>query len=149
MLKKFIFTLAILPFSLNAVAVDGMINVRSSHSVQKTANKLEKVLLSKGMRVFARVPHSTGAKSAGVDLRPTELIIFGNPKVGAPLMKCAQTVALDLPQKALIWQDENDAVWISFNDPGYLQKRHAINGCDEVLNKVSGALVKLTGAAAR
>lgn len=149
MIKRILITLAMFSLSFNTLAADGVVNIRSSHSVEDTANKLEKVLLSKGMKVFARVPHSKGAKSVGVELRPTELIIFGNPKVGAPLMKCTQTVGLDLPQKALIWQDKDDAVWISYNDPAYLQQRHDIQGCDQVLKKVTGALVKMTGAAAR
>lgn len=149
MIRKIMFTLALLSLSFGVIAADGMINVKSNHSVADTANKLEKVLLSKGMNVFTRIPHSKGAKSVGVELRPTELIIFGNPKVGSPLMKCAQSVALDLPQKALIWQDEKEAVWISYNDPAYLKKRHNIQGCDKVLAKVTGALSKLTSAAAQ
>jgi uncharacterized protein (DUF302 family) len=73
-------------------------------------------------------------------LRPTELVIFGNPKVGAPLMQCSQTVAIDLPQKALIWQDESGQVWLTYNDPQYLAKRHEIGGCKAVLDKVRNAL---------
>lgn len=148
-INTFISALLFLPLSFSAFAADGVINVKSKHSVAATADKLEKVLLSKGMKVFTRVPHSEGAKGVGIDLRPTELIIFGNPKVGSPLMKCAQTVALDLPQKALIWQDADGAVWISYNDPAYLKQRHNIQGCDPVLKKVTGALGKLTGAAAK
>ena len=148
MLRKLIIALSILPLSFNIMAADGVINIKSNHKVTDTANKLEKVLQSKGMKIFARIPHSKGAKEVGVDLRPTELIIFGNPKVGSPLMKCAQTIALDLPQKALIWQDANGAVWISYNDPAHLKQRHNIQGCDKELTKVTGALAKLTGAAA-
>ena len=101
------------------------------------------------MKIFQRVKHSEGAKSVGININPTELIIFGNPKVGSPLMKCAPSVAIDLPQKAVIWLDPNQQVWISYNDPAYLKKRHNIRGCDKVLAKVSGALSKLTGAAAK
>lgn len=147
MLKKIILLIAILPFT--TLAADGIVNIKSKHSVSQTANKLEQVLASKGMKIFQRINHSAGAQSVGVDLRPTELIIFGNPKVGSPLMKCAQTVALDLPQKALIWQDENNQVWISYNQPAYLKSRHHIEGCDAVLEKVTGALSKLTAAAAK
>lgn len=147
MIKKAILFLAILPFT--AFAADGIISIKSTHSVSQTANKLEQVLASKGMKIFQRINHSAGAQSVGVDLRPTELIIFGNPKVGSPLMKCTQTVALDLPQKALIWQDESNQVWISYNQPVYLKQRHQIEGCDAVLEKVTGALAKLTGAAAK
>ncbi len=148
MIKKLILFISILPLSLTVFAADGVINVESHHSVEQTANKLEKVLLAKGMKIFKRVKHSAGAKSVGITINPTELIIFGNPKVGAPLMKCSPTVGIDLPQKALIWQDDNNKVWISYNDPAYLKQRHHIQGCDKVLAKVSGALSKLTGAAA-
>ena len=149
MLKKIIVLFAILPISISIFAADGLINVASIHSVTDTANKLEKVLSSKGMTIFKRIKHSEGAKKVGVDLNPTELIIFGNPKVGSPLMKCTQSVAIDLPQKALIWQDDDNKVWISYNDPAYLKQRHNIQGCEEVLKKVSGALSKLTAAAAK
>lgn len=149
MIKKLILTCALLPLSISAFASDGIINVESRHTVEQTANKLEKVLLTKGMKIFQRVKHSDGAKTVGININPTELIIFGNPKVGAPLMKCAPTVAIDLPQKAVIWQDSKNRVWISYNDPAYLKQRHNIQGCDKVLAKVSGALSKLTGAATK
>lgn len=149
MINKILLTLAILPLSVSLFAADGIIKVKSNHSVEQTADKLEQVLLSKGMKIFQRVKHSDGAKTVGIDINPTELIIFGNPKVGAPLMKCAPSVAIDLPQKAVIWQDATNKVWISYNDPAYLKQRHNIQGCDEVLAKVSGALSKLTGAAAK
>ena len=90
-----------------------MINVKSVHDVKTTADRLEDVLNAKGMKVFTRINHAAGAKSVGKDLRPTELVIFGNPKVGAPLMLCAQSVALDLPQKALIWEDKAPATFAS------------------------------------
>jgi uncharacterized protein (DUF302 family) len=80
-------------------------------------------------------------------MRETELIIFGNPKVGSPLMKCQQSVAIDLPQKALIWEDDESKVWISYNDPRYLEKRHNISGCDEVISKIDKALSGITRAA--
>lgn len=133
-------------FSTVALA-DGMVNVQSKHDVVTTADKLEAVLKSKGMTVFNRIDHSAGAASVGHELRPTQLLIFGNPKVGSPLMKCAQSVAIDLPQKALIWEDEKGTVWLSYNDPAYLEDRHVIEGCDEVLKKVSGALAKFSKAA--
>ncbi len=149
MIKTIIFTIALLPISFAAQAVDGMIDVASNHSVTQTADNLEKILKSKGMKVFGRVPHSKAAKGVGVELLPVELLIFGNPKVGSPLMKCASSVAIDLPQKALVWQDKNGSIWISYNDPQYLKKRHNIQGCDAVLAKVNGALSKFTAAAAK
>ncbi len=153
MIKKTFLSLALLPITLSLslplFAADGMINIKSKHSVTQTANKLEKILSSKGMTIFKRVKHSESAMKIGVEITPTELIIFGNPKVGSPLMKCAPTVAIDLPQKALIWQDRNQRVWISYNDPAHLKQRHNIQGCDKVLAKVTGALAKLTAAAAK
>ncbi|MFW1676984.1 DUF302 domain-containing protein [Pontibacter sp. JAM-7] len=129
-------------------AAEGVIDVKSAFGVEETADRLQTVLKQKGMKLFARINHAQGAASVGLSLRDTELLLFGNPKVGSPLMRCEQSVALDLPQKALIWQDENAQVWISYNDPGYLQSRHAISGCDEVLAKVEKALAAFVQAAA-
>ena len=125
-----------------AFAADGLISIKSLHSVKTTADRLEQVLKSKGMTVFIRIDHAAGAQKVGKSLRPTELVIFGNPKVGTPLMLCSQSIAIDLPQKALIWQDEGGQVWYSYNDPQYLVKRHGTEGCDKVLEKVTGALGK-------
>ena len=130
-------------------AADGLVAIKSSHDVKATADKLESVLKEKGMTVMARVDHQQGAEKAGLELRPTEVVIFGNPKVGTPLMQCAQSVAIDLPQKALIWEDANGEVWLGYNDPQYLKSRHGIEGCDEVLGKVSGALGNFAKAATR
>ena len=131
----------------HAYASEGMVNVKSAHSVEKTADRLENLLGSKGMTVFKRINHAAGAASVGNTLRPTELVIFGNPKVGSPLMLCSQSIAIDLPQKALIWEDANGQVWLSYNDPAYLKLRHDTQGCDEVLKKVSGALANFAKGA--
>jgi uncharacterized protein (DUF302 family) len=135
-------------FSTQIMAAEGMIDVKSAHSVAATADRLESILGSKGMTVFARIDHAAGAKKAGKELAPTELLVFGNPKVGTPLMLCSHSIAIDLPQKALIWQDAAGDTWISYNDPQYLQQRHDTQGCDEVLKKVSMALGNFTGKAA-
>ena len=126
----------------------GLVTVASTFTVEQTADRLENVLNEKGMTIFNRIKHSEGAAKVGIELRKTELILFGNPKVGSPLMKCQQSVALDLPQKALIWEDTNAKVWITYNDPRYLEKRHNITGCDEVLAKIEKALAGITKAAA-
>jgi uncharacterized protein (DUF302 family) len=131
----------------SAVAADGLVTLKSAHSVDDTVNKLESVLESKGMNIFGRVNHAAGAEKAGLELRPTQVLIFGNPKVGTPLMQCVQSVAIDLPQKALVWEDEAGEVWLAYNDPAYLAARHSISGCDEVLKKVSGALGNFAKAA--
>ena len=124
-MKKAILTaLSLLCIAIPALAADGMLNVPSSFTVAETADRLESILKEKGMTVFDRIKHSEAAGMVGIELRDTELIIFGNPKVGSPLMKCQQTAAIDLPQKALIWQDDEAQVWISYNDPKYIEKRH-------------------------
>jgi uncharacterized protein (DUF302 family) len=133
--------------STSVFAADGMINVQSAHSVATTADRLEKVLKKKGMTVFTRINHAAGAEKVGKTLRPTELVIFGNPKVGTPLMLCSQSIAIDLPQKALIWEDANGKVWFSYNDPQHLANRHKTEGCDKVLKKVAGALGKFSAKA--
>lgn len=130
----FLFTLS------PAHAEKGLIKVKSSSKVPETAARLESLLREKGMTVFTRVDHSGGAKKAGMELNPTILIIFGNPKVGTPFMQCGQSVAIDLPQKALIWEDEEGQVWFGYNDPRYLAERHGIGGCDEVIQKIERAL---------
>lgn len=130
----------IFSLSVSANPVVGMINVESSLSVEETADKIEHVLKEKGMTVFNRIEHAKSAEKVGIELRDTVLFLFGNPKAGSPLMKCEQTVALDLPQKALIWQDEASKVWVSYNSPDYLAQRHGIKGCDENLSKIAKAL---------
>lgn len=129
-------------------AADGVINVESVYDVGQTADRMERILNEKGMTVFKRIGHSDAAATVGVDLRATELIIFGNPKVGSPLMKCSQSVAIDLPQKALIWEDDRGKVWISYNDPRYLEKRHHITGCEAVVSKIETALAGIAKSAA-
>jgi uncharacterized protein (DUF302 family) len=147
-MRKFFLALILTTlFTTSAYATEGMISVKSEHTVAVTADRLEKILLSKGMTVFKRIDHAAGAQKVGKTLRPTELVIFGNPKVGTPLMLCSQSVAIDLPQKALIWQDEAGQVWFSYNDPAYLALRHNIQGCDAVLKKIAGALGKFAAKA--
>ena len=130
-----------------AAAGNGLISVKSSHDVKATADRLENILNQKGMTVFIRINHSAGARKVGKTLRPTELVVFGNPKVGTPLMQCSQSVAIDLPQKALIWQDDKGQVWLSYNDPNYLDQRHGLTGCAQVIKKVEKALSNFATAA--
>ena len=123
-----------------ALADNGLVSVKSAHDVKTTADRLESKLKEKGMRIFIRINHAQGAKNAGISLRPTELVIFGNPKVGAPFMQCGQSAAIDLPQKALIWQDASGQVWLSYNDPEYIAQRHGITECGQVISKIGTAL---------
>jgi len=147
-MRKLLLTLVVFFFLVSfASAESGLISVKSTHDVTTTADRLETILKEKGMNVFIRINHAEGAKKVGKDLRPTELLIFGNPNVGTPLMQCAQSVAIDLPQKALIWQDDAGQVWLTYNDPQYLAERHGIMGCGEVLQKVANALSNFAKAA--
>ena len=147
-MQKLLYVLITMTLLATSVyADDGLISVKSAHDVKTTADRLESALKQKGMNVFIRIDHAQGAQNVGKELRPTELVIFGNPKVGTPLMQCRQSVAIDLPQKALIWQDQNGHVWLSYNDPDYLVQRHGITGCDEVVKKVKGALRNFAKAA--
>ena len=143
MLAFALFCLLCLP----AAAADGVIDVESTHSVADTADKLVAAVEAKGMKVFARIDHAAGAASIGSEIPPTQLVVFGNPKVGTPLMQCSQSVALDLPQKALIWEDAEGQVWFSYNDPAYLDARHGLGDCEAVLGKVSNALANFAAAA--
>ena len=140
MQKIFFIVITLLLLTTSVYADSGFISVKSAHDVKTTADRLEGMLKQKGMIVFTRINHAQGAQKIGQELRPTELIIFGNPKVGTPLMQCAQSVAIDLPQKALIWQDAQGQVWLSYNDPNYLVERHQIAGCGDVIKKVAKAL---------
>jgi uncharacterized protein (DUF302 family) len=148
MIKASITILLFLLTAFPLMAAEGLINVQSDFSVEETTNRLENILNKKGMTIFNQINHSDAAQKVGVELRKTQLIIFGNPKVGSPLMQCQQSVAIDLPQKAIIWEDDTSKVWISYNDPRYLEKRHNIIGCDKVITKVEKALSGITKAAA-
>lgn len=105
---------------------NGIVSIASHHSVEETMAKLEATLRAKGITLFALVDHSGEAERAGMKMRPTKLLIFGNPKAGTPLMLAAPSVAIDLPLKLLVWEDEQGKVWISYNSPQYLQQRHAL-----------------------
>lgn len=137
-------------FSVASVyAENGLITIKSSHSVKQTVDRLESVLKEKGMTVFTRVNHADNAEKVGLELRPTELLIFGNPKVGTPLMQCSQSAAIDLPQKALAYEDQAGQVWLAYNNPHYMANRHKITGCDEVIKKIENALKNFSNAATK
>ncbi len=104
----------------------GLVQVASPYSVDETLKRFQGVLGQKGLQVFALVDHSGEAEKVGLKMRPTKLVIFGSPKAGTPLMVAAPTLAIDLPLKVLVWQDENGKVWVSYNSPEYLQERHLI-----------------------
>lgn len=102
----------------------GLIDIPSNHSVDETVTKLEGILQAKGITLFALVDHSGEAAKAGMKMRPTKLLIFGNPRAGTPVMLAAPSSAIDLPLKILVWEDDQEKVWITYNSPTYLQTRH-------------------------
>ena len=102
----------------------GLIDIPSNHSVDETVIKLEGILQAKGITLFALVDHSGEAAKAGMKMRPTKLLIFGNPRAGTPVMLAAPSSAIDLPLKILVWEDDQGKVWITYNSPSYLQERH-------------------------
>src|SRR6202167_2372693 len=107
-------------------ASKGIVDKPSSHSVDQTVEKLKTILQSKGVTLFALVDHSGEAEKVGMKMRPTKLLIFGNPKGGTPLMLAAPSVAIDLPLKILVWEDGSGKVWVSYNSPEYLKERHGL-----------------------
>ena len=118
----------------------GLIQVSSEFSVEETSDRLNELLAERHLNVFARIDHAQNAASVGKELRPTTLFIFGNPAVGTPLMQCNQSVAIDLPQKMLIWQDADGQVWLAYNDPQYLNGRHDLTGCEMIIDRVGQVL---------
>lgn len=141
------FLLGLSPFIANAAHDDGLITKASKYSVTETLDRLEAVLKKKGITVALRWKHDEKAKGVGIPLRPTELLMFGNPKLGSHMFTSNQTAGIDLPLKALAWEDENGQVFLSYNDPAYIAKRHHINDRPEILKKMTGALNNLSNAA--
>jgi uncharacterized protein (DUF302 family) len=129
-------------------AADGVIVTQSANDVKTTVDKLQKVLTEKGITIFARIDHAAGAKSAGQTLRPMEVLIFGNPKLGTPLMLKSQEIGLDLPLKVLVFQAENGTTQIAYTDPAYMAKRYGVTEPANVLEQMAGALKSFTAAAA-
>jgi uncharacterized protein (DUF302 family) len=109
-----------------AATKNGIVNKPSKHSVEQTVEALNNILKSKGVAVFALIDHSGEAEKVGLKMRPTKLLIFGNPKAGTPLMLASPSSAIDLPLKILIWEDGQGKVWLSYNSPEYLRERHGL-----------------------
>ena len=123
------------------MAADGLITIKSGQGPKETMERLEAAVKAKGLTVFARIDHAAGAAEVGLSLRPTELLIFGNAKGGTPLMQLDQTVGIDLPLKALVWQDASGDTWLSYNDPSWIAKRHGLgHEVDATVNAMDAAL---------
>jgi len=123
------------------MSVDGLISKRSHFGPEETMKRLEAEVRAKDLTVFAHVDHAAGAAAAGLRLRPTDLLIFGNAKGGTPLMQSMQSIGIDLPLKMLVWQDADGATWVSYNDPAWLAHRHGVDkGTKATVNALTGAL---------
>jgi uncharacterized protein (DUF302 family) len=129
------------------MAAQGLTTVKSSHGPQDTMNRLEAAVKAKGMTVFARIDHAAGASAVGLSLNPTDVLIFGNAMGGTPLMQSVQTIAIDLPLKALVWQDASGDTWLFYNDPAWLAKRHGLNGTEPPIGNLIAALDAVARAA--
>lgn len=115
----------------------GIIDIPSPYSVPETLARVEALLKEKGLAIFARIDHSGEAEKVGLKMRPTQLLIFGSPKAGTPLMVAAPSLAIDLPVKALAWEDGQEKVWLSYNAPEYLEQRHGIPA--DLMKNIAGA----------
>jgi uncharacterized protein (DUF302 family)/uncharacterized membrane protein YidH (DUF202 family) len=122
--------------SMESNSQNGIVTIPSHHSVDQTVEKLEGILKAKGIKLFTLIDHSGEALLAGLQMRPTKLLIFGNPKAGTPLMIASPTIAIDLPLKILVWEDGDGKVWVSYNAPAYLQARHGLP--PELVQNVAG-----------
>ena len=120
--------------------MDGLTSIRSGFGPKETMDRLEAEIRAQGMTVFARIDHATGAAETGLELRPTELIIFGNARGGTPLMQPVQTVGIDLPLKALVWEDASGTTWLSYNEPSWIAQRHNIPNAEPTVSKMTVAL---------
>lgn len=144
MRKLLMLAVVLFAWPLAATAVDGLVVQKSPYSVSESLDRMTALLDKKGIKVMARVPHSQAAAGVGITMQPTELLIFGNPKLGSPLMQSQPTTAIDLPMKLVAWQDAEGQVWIAYNDPAWIAKRHGITDRDAVIAKMSGALKGLS-----
>lgn len=129
------------------MAADGLITIPSGFGPEETMNRFEAEVRAKGMTVFAHVDHAAGAAGVGLLLRPTDLLIFGNARGGTPLMQSNQMIGIDLPLKALVWQDASGKTWLSYNDPSWLAKRHSLGDVNATVGAMTAALNALVQAA--
>ena len=140
----FFFSLCLMASGV-ASAADGLVSIKSPYPARETMTRLESLVKERGLTVFARVDHAAGAAKIGMTLRATEVLIFGNPQGGTPFMLCAQTLGIDLPLKALVWEDAAAQVWLSYNDTAFLARRHGAPDCPAVEN-LRRALAGITEA---
>lgn len=129
------------------MAIDGLITIKSNNAPAETMARLKAAVIAKGMMVFAQIDHADAAAKVDMKLRPTELLIFGSPKGGTPVMQAVQTTGIDLPLKALVWQDEAGTTWLSYNDPAWLAARHRADSGTQAVHAMAAVLGAVTWAA--
>ena len=129
------------------MAAQGLTTIKSSHSPRETMDRLEAAVTTKGLTVFARIDHAAGASAAGLSLRPTEVLVFGNAKGGTPLMQGAQTIGIDLPLKALVWQDASNETCLAWNYPAWIAARHGLAGAEAMVSRLAALLDEVAKAA--
>lgn len=142
-----LFLSSLLIFSPLAISED-FVSIESKHSVDETRERLVGLLNEKGIKLFLEVDHAKGAASVNQQISPTQLLVFGNPKLGTPLIKCAPSTGLDLPLKVLIYEDDAGKTRLLYTKPEAMAARHKVSGCDEVIKKMAGVLAAITGKAA-
>jgi uncharacterized protein (DUF302 family) len=120
--------------------MEGLLSIRSRFGPNETMDRLEAAIRAQGMKVFARIDHAAGASEAGLELRPTEVIIFGNARGDTPLMQSVQTIGIDLPLKALVWEDAGGKTWLSYSEPSWIAQRHNIPNAEPTVSKMTAAL---------
>jgi uncharacterized protein (DUF302 family) len=147
-MRLLIATLTVLALSLPARAADELTVKGSKYSVKETVDRLTAALKDKGITPVARVDHAAAAKGVGLELKPTEVLLFGNPRLGTPLMQANRHIAIDLPMKVLVWEDDAGKVWLGYASPETLKMRYKIEGRDDVLKTMAGALEAFASAAA-
>lgn len=148
-MKRLVLIIMVSMLSLPVVQAgdNGLVMKKSPHSASKTLDRLQAVLDKKGIRVFARISHKDNAAGVNLKLRPTELLIFGNPKLGTHFFTSNQTAGIDLPMKAMAWEDDKGQTWLAYNDPAWIANRHNIKDRAKIVKKMTGALNKMTDKA--
>ena len=129
-------------------AIEGLTSIQSSFAPKATMDRLDAEIRAKGLNVFARIDHAAGAAEVGLTLAPTELIIFGNARGGTPLMQSVQTIGIDLPLKALVWQDASGKTWLSYNEPRWIAQRHGVANAEQVVSRMNALLTAMARKAA-
>lgn len=149
-MKKLIYLIPILLLmEVELKAQNAFTKIKSENTFEETVKKLQTILLEKGLKVFSVIDHAEGAKSVAMELRPTTLILFGNPAMGSKLMQCDQRVGVDLPMKYLVWKEADGVVWIGYTKPIILLSNYSLEDCEATINKMNGALSKFATVASQ